>query len=167
MVPTKLKRKQCYKGHYICQYVRPAKVFATLQWLTMNQTTHCTRMCSSTVAGSVIIMNDGEHSTVHHCHHHYELPLAYTLDHSISMPMVKLNSYEMCVFDQYMHLLLLCFVSCTDNAILNSLARKKDFAVQDVPSLRWKLSPSSLVPEDQWSHDLKRKAFETESSHSA
>ena len=33
MVPMKLKRKLCYKGHYniMFQYVRPAKVLAALQ----------------------------------------------------------------------------------------------------------------------------------------
>ena len=32
----KLKRKLCYKGHYMYQYVRPAKLLATLQWLKLN-----------------------------------------------------------------------------------------------------------------------------------
>ena len=36
MVPMKLKRKLCYKGHYIYQYVRPAKVLAALEWLRAN-----------------------------------------------------------------------------------------------------------------------------------
>jgi hypothetical protein len=36
MVPMKLKRKLCYKGHYMYQYVRPAKVLAALQWLNSN-----------------------------------------------------------------------------------------------------------------------------------
>ena len=36
MVPMKLKRKLCYKGHYMYQYVRPAKVLAALEWLTAN-----------------------------------------------------------------------------------------------------------------------------------
>ena len=36
MVPMKLKRKLCYKGHYMFQYVRPAKVLAALQWLKLN-----------------------------------------------------------------------------------------------------------------------------------
>ena len=36
MVPMKLKRKLCYKGHYMYQYVRPAKVLAALQWLKLN-----------------------------------------------------------------------------------------------------------------------------------
>ena len=36
MVPMKLKRKLCYKGHYMFQYVRPAKVLAALQWLELN-----------------------------------------------------------------------------------------------------------------------------------
>ena len=38
MVPMKLKRKLCYKGHYMFQYVRPAKVLAALQWLKLNNT---------------------------------------------------------------------------------------------------------------------------------
>ena len=33
MVPMKLKRKLCYKGYYMFQYVRPAKVLAALQRL--------------------------------------------------------------------------------------------------------------------------------------
>ena len=33
MIPMKLKRKLYYKGHYMYQYVRPAKVLAALQWL--------------------------------------------------------------------------------------------------------------------------------------
>ena len=36
MVPMKLKRKLCYKGHYMYQYVRPAKVLAALEWLRAN-----------------------------------------------------------------------------------------------------------------------------------
>jgi hypothetical protein len=36
MVPMKLKRKLCYKGHYMYQFVRPAKVLAALQWLKSN-----------------------------------------------------------------------------------------------------------------------------------
>jgi hypothetical protein len=36
MVPMKLKRKLCYKGHYMYQYVRPAKVLAALHWLKSN-----------------------------------------------------------------------------------------------------------------------------------
>jgi hypothetical protein len=36
MVPLKLKRKLCYKGHYMYQYVRPANVLAALQWLKSN-----------------------------------------------------------------------------------------------------------------------------------
>ena len=36
MVPMKLKRKLSYKGHYMFQYVRPAKVLAALQWLKLN-----------------------------------------------------------------------------------------------------------------------------------
>ena len=36
MVPMKLKRKLCYKRHYMYQYVRPAKVLAALQWLKLN-----------------------------------------------------------------------------------------------------------------------------------
>ena len=36
MVPMKLKRKLCYKGHYMYQYVRPAKVLTALQWLKLN-----------------------------------------------------------------------------------------------------------------------------------
>lgn len=36
MVPMKLKRKLCYKGHYMYQYVRPAKILAALEWLRAN-----------------------------------------------------------------------------------------------------------------------------------
>ena len=36
MVPMKLKRKLCYKGHYMYQYVRPTKVLAALEWLRAN-----------------------------------------------------------------------------------------------------------------------------------
>ena len=36
MVAMKLKRKLCYKGHYIYQYIRPAKVLAALQWLKLK-----------------------------------------------------------------------------------------------------------------------------------
>lgn len=36
MVPMKLKRKLCYKGHYMYQYVRPEKVLAALKWLKSN-----------------------------------------------------------------------------------------------------------------------------------
>ena len=36
MVPMKLKRKLCYKGHYMFQYIRPAKVLAALEWLKAN-----------------------------------------------------------------------------------------------------------------------------------
>lgn len=33
VVPMKLKRKLCYKGHYMYDYVRPVKVLAALEWL--------------------------------------------------------------------------------------------------------------------------------------
>ena len=36
MVPIKLKRKLCHKGHYMYQYVRPVKVLAAIQWLKVN-----------------------------------------------------------------------------------------------------------------------------------
>ena len=36
MVPMKLKRKLCYKGHYMYQYVRPVKVLAALEWLRVK-----------------------------------------------------------------------------------------------------------------------------------
>ena len=36
MVPMKLKRKLCYKGHYMYQYVQPPKVLAALEWLRAN-----------------------------------------------------------------------------------------------------------------------------------
>ena len=36
MIPMKLKRKLCYKGHYMYQYVRPSKVLTALQWLKSN-----------------------------------------------------------------------------------------------------------------------------------
>ena len=36
VVPMKLKRKLCYKGHFMYQYVRPAKVLAALEWLKVN-----------------------------------------------------------------------------------------------------------------------------------
>ena len=36
MVPMKLKRKLCYKGHYMYQYIQPAKELAALQWLKLN-----------------------------------------------------------------------------------------------------------------------------------
>ena len=36
MVPMKLKRKLCYREHYIYQYNWPAKVLAALQWLKSN-----------------------------------------------------------------------------------------------------------------------------------
>ena len=36
MVPVKLKRKLCYKGHYMYEYIRPAKVLTALQWLKSN-----------------------------------------------------------------------------------------------------------------------------------
>ena len=36
MIPMKLKRNLCYKGHYMYQYIRPSKVLAALQWLKSN-----------------------------------------------------------------------------------------------------------------------------------
>lgn len=36
MVPMKLKRKLSYRGHYMFQHVRPAKVLAALEWLKTN-----------------------------------------------------------------------------------------------------------------------------------
>ena len=36
MVPFKLKRKLCYKGHYMYEYIQPAKVLTALQWLKCN-----------------------------------------------------------------------------------------------------------------------------------
>ena len=36
VVPMKLKRKLCYKGHYMYEFVRPAKVLAALLWLKEN-----------------------------------------------------------------------------------------------------------------------------------
>ena len=45
MVPMKLKRKLCYKGHYMFQYVRPAEVLAALQWLKLNNPLY--EMCTN------------------------------------------------------------------------------------------------------------------------
>ena len=36
IVPMKLKRRLCYKGHYMYEYVRPDKVLAALEWLKNN-----------------------------------------------------------------------------------------------------------------------------------
>lgn len=36
VVPMKIKRKLCYKGHYMYEYVRPAKGLAALEWLKEN-----------------------------------------------------------------------------------------------------------------------------------
>ena len=36
LVPMKLKRRLCYKGHYMYEYVRPDKVMAALEWLKVN-----------------------------------------------------------------------------------------------------------------------------------
>jgi len=36
IVPIKLKRKLGYKGHYVYQYIQPAKVVAAWQWLKAN-----------------------------------------------------------------------------------------------------------------------------------
>jgi len=35
-IPMKLKRKLCYKGHYMYDYIQPAKVLGALQWLKSN-----------------------------------------------------------------------------------------------------------------------------------
>ena len=36
IVPMKLKRRLCYKGHYMYEYVRPVQVLAALEWLKNN-----------------------------------------------------------------------------------------------------------------------------------
>ena len=36
LVPMKLKRKLCHKGHYMYEYVRLDKVMADLEWLKAN-----------------------------------------------------------------------------------------------------------------------------------
>ena len=36
LVPMKLKRRLCYKGHYMYEYVQPDKVMAALEWLKVN-----------------------------------------------------------------------------------------------------------------------------------
>ena len=36
LVPLKLKRRLSYRGHYMYDYVRPAKVLVALQWLMSN-----------------------------------------------------------------------------------------------------------------------------------
>ena len=36
IVPMKIKRRLCYKGHYMYQYIRPAKILAALEWLKKN-----------------------------------------------------------------------------------------------------------------------------------
>ena len=36
LIPLKLKRKLQYKGHYMCNYVRPDKVMNALIWLKAN-----------------------------------------------------------------------------------------------------------------------------------
>ncbi len=47
VVPMKLKRKLCYKGHYMYQYVRPAKVIAALEWLKINNPLYRTMQVNS------------------------------------------------------------------------------------------------------------------------
>ena len=36
LVPMKLKRKLCYKGHYMYAFVRPGMIMAALEWLKAN-----------------------------------------------------------------------------------------------------------------------------------
>ena len=36
LIPLKFKRKLCYKGYYMYDYIRPNVVFSALQWLKNN-----------------------------------------------------------------------------------------------------------------------------------
>ena len=36
IVPMKIKRRLCYKGHYMYQYIQTAKILAALEWLKKN-----------------------------------------------------------------------------------------------------------------------------------
>ena len=36
LVPMKLKRKLCYKRHYMYEYVQPTKIMVALEWLKAN-----------------------------------------------------------------------------------------------------------------------------------
>ena len=40
IVPMKLKRKLCYKGHYMYSFVRPSEVIIALEWLKNNDPLH-------------------------------------------------------------------------------------------------------------------------------
>jgi hypothetical protein len=42
IVPMKLKRRLSYKGHYMYEYVRPARVMAALEWLKENNPLYST-----------------------------------------------------------------------------------------------------------------------------
>ena len=53
LVPLKLKRRLSYRGHYMYDYVRPAKVLVALQWLISNNPLY--HMSLSTPLGKMML----------------------------------------------------------------------------------------------------------------
>ena len=83
MVPMKLKRKLCYKGHYTYQYIRPAKVLAALQWLKSNNPLYKDVEMTGSVMLHRMTLSSGRHyqqSTVHHHHHQQQ---CYPYHHNV------------------------------------------------------------------------------------
>ena len=72
MIPMKLKRKLCYKGHYMYQYIRPAKVLAALQWLKLNALYNDIEINSDWLSDAA--QDDAElweALSAEYCHHHH------------------------------------------------------------------------------------------------
>ena len=101
MIPMKLKRKLCYKGH---QYVRPAKVLAALQWLKLNNPLYKDIEINSdwlklVMLHRMIVISGrhSQHSIIHH-HRHWQGHRKYLYKQSLEVLVhcgsIHLNVYQ-------------------------------------------------------------------------
>ena len=123
VVPMKLKRKLCYKGHYMYKYVRPAKVMAALEWLKVNNPLY----------QSLQVNSDWQHdaaqddtelwdalSSQHSCQSSQGVAVQARVDTASMSPERSIRDSAREQVDE-------------DMATLTSLARDRGFVVRDVP----------------------------------
>ena len=127
MVPMKLKRKLCYKGQYMYQYVRPAKVLEALQWLKLNNPLYKDVEINSDWVSDAA-EDDSELWEALSVEHYPSPPSSPTT--TITTSFQSMNGRYTCIV---LHNNTNAYLVYTDEIILSSLARERGFSVVDVP----------------------------------
>ena len=111
MIPMKLKRKLCYQGHYMYQYVQPSKVLTALQWLKSNNPLYKDIEINSDWRSDAA-QDDGdlwEALSAQHCPPPTPTPSLTTKSSSGSSSRLEVASARACG-DMYVTRMLLCSV---------------------------------------------------------